>query len=150
MPNQQKGTNVTWLLVIIIFILAVGIIFLLWYFLVKSKQPTPQITPTQVSATTPAISPKTTPSSIKTTIPSANDAELLMTLCQEKNPGMTCEVTKVDGNYAYGTAGGSGGGAVWYAKKTGGDWTIVIPGVQDSPSCADTADFPKTIVPICQ
>lgn len=79
----------------------------------------------------------------------SNATTSLMSLCQTNNPGMTCEVTKVDGNYAYGSASGTGGGAVWYAKKVDDKWTIVIPGVQNDPPCAKTTDFPKTIVPVC-
>ncbi|MFA6492886.1 MAG: hypothetical protein WCV58_01990 [Patescibacteria group bacterium] len=141
MNQRKKGTIATWLLVTIILVfvlLFVGIGYFGWNHFKNNK--------TSVLAS---------PSSAVTSSPLAssakNDESLLISLCQKENnfPDITCEVIKIDGNYAYGSAGGTGGGAIWYAKKVDGTWTTIIKGTQDSPSCSETSDFPKTIVPTC-
>ncbi|MCL5407730.1 MAG: hypothetical protein M1429_04540 [Patescibacteria group bacterium] len=148
---HQKGTIATWLLVTIILVfllLLVGVGFFGWHYFKNNKTSvsvSPSPTSSIISEKSPTVTPKSSASSAE------NDKSLLASLCKKENnfPGITCEVTKIDGNYAYGSASGTGGGAIWYAKKVNGEWQMVIKGTQDSPSCSETSDFPKTIVPTC-
>lgn len=87
----------------------------------------------------------------------ADDNSALAKICQSAFKGYTglnCTVTKIDGNYATGTASDptAGAGANWYARKTSATWKLVGTdsyGFQDDPPCSDTVGFPKTIVPSC-
>jgi hypothetical protein len=60
-------------------------------------------------------------------------------------------VTQLQGNYAKGSAGGSGGGALWFAEKVGGSWKLVFIG-NGIIQCSDLTsfpDFPTTMIPEC-
>jgi len=92
---------------------------------------------------------KFTTATATTSTTSATDTAALAKLCQSSNPGLTCAVGTVSGNYATGTASDTSEGSHWYAKKVSDTWTMVQNGLQDDPSCTKTSDFPKTIVPTC-
>lgn len=63
----------------------------------------------------------------------------------------TYTVTQIQGIYAKGTAGSSGGGAQWFAAKVGGVWKLVFIG-NGTVQCSDLTnypDFPKAWIPDC-
>lgn len=97
-----------------------------------------------LSASTSTTS--TTTSNPESSTTSENSA--LLSVCQNKYPETTCTVSKIEGNYATGGTSSSGGGAIWYAQKQSGSWSIVTAS-QDAPSCSLTSTFPKSIVPEC-
>lgn len=98
------------------------------------------------AAKTTSSTTSTSSSSSGSTTVSENAA--VMSACQSEYPGSTCTVSKIDGNYATGSVGSDGGGAMWYAEKQNGTWVIVTAS-QDTPSCSLTSTFPKSIVPVC-
>jgi hypothetical protein len=63
----------------------------------------------------------------------------------------TYTVTQIQGNYARGTAGGTGGGAIWLAAKVNGVWKMVFigNGTVECSSLAPYPDFPKTMMSEC-
>ena len=64
---------------------------------------------------------------------------------------LTYTVSKVMGNYAQGGASAQGGGAMWFAAKLDGKWTLVWDG-NGVILCSDIAaypDFPVTMIPEC-
>lgn len=64
---------------------------------------------------------------------------------------LTYSISKVEGNYASGSVGGTGGGGMWFAAKVGNDWKIVSDG-NGSTDCADLKpypSFPTDMIPEC-
>jgi hypothetical protein len=63
---------------------------------------------------------------------------------------MTITVTKIEGDFAQGGAGGSGGGGMWFAAKVNGSWKLVWDG-NGTISCVpiNLYNFPNTLVPEC-
>lgn len=61
-----------------------------------------------------------------------------------------CSVTKVDGNFAKGGVGSSGGGIAWLATKIDNKWAVVQKS-QDSWSCEilEQYNFPKGFTKYC-
>lgn len=60
-------------------------------------------------------------------------------------------VSKIEGNYAQGGASASAGGAMWFAVKVNGDWTLVWDG-NGTISCTLTdkyPDFSTSMIPEC-
>lgn len=65
--------------------------------------------------------------------------------------GLNYSLNKIEGDYASGTVGGSGGGGMWFAAKVGGKWVIVWDG-NGSITCGDLSPypaFPSSIIPEC-
>jgi len=63
----------------------------------------------------------------------------------------TYTVSLIQGNYAKGMAGGSGGGAVWFAAKVNGTWKLVFIG-NGTVQCSQLVNypnFPNTMIPEC-
>lgn len=147
--GSKKGVIAPWLLIVIIIVLLGGGGYIIWHYFGAKSSTTVTTTP---AAPTSAkkVSPNPTAIPISTAPSTQNDTSLLINLCKTQNSqGITCEVEKIDGNFATGIASGIGGGAHWYAKKVNDEWAMIINGVQDDPPCSKTSDFPKTIVPTC-
>lgn len=64
---------------------------------------------------------------------------------------LTITVSKIDGDYAQGGAGGQGGGGMWFAAKQDGTWRLVWDGngTIDCDSFSLYPNFSKTILPEC-
>lgn len=116
------------------------------YFLGKSgvsiKVSVPTATPTPsgtLSSPTPKVGDET--SLIK--------AAILKRLGTDESQ-VNVTVSKIEGDYAKGSVGGSGGGGYFIAAKKAGEWLIVYDG-QANPSCAQIApyNFPIDMVPEC-
>lgn len=54
----------------------------------------------------------------------------------------TYTVSKIQGNYAKGSAGGQGGGAQWFAAKVNGTWKLVFIG-NGTVQCSDLTNYPN-------
>ena len=54
---------------------------------------------------------------------------------------LTYSLGKVEGNYASGSVGGTGGGGMWYAANVNGKWVIVWDG-NGTIMCSDLSAYP--------
>ena len=64
---------------------------------------------------------------------------------------LTFKVSKVEGDYASGSASASGGGGMWFAAKVNGKWTLVWDG-NGAILCKDLEpypNFPSDLIPEC-
>ncbi len=116
--------------------------FLAGYFLsqkynlkVEPKTVTPTVTPETTGTPTEAITPTTT----ITPSPKEEDLEVVIKqLLIEKYGGsandMTVTVSQRKGNYARGGVTEPGGGGMWLAVRTTGDWQLVFDG-NGAPDC---------------
>jgi len=93
-------------------------------------------------------------SSLKTLAAAANPNQDIidaLTLLLSTGPGSTVTVSKVEGNYAKGMVGGTGGGGLWFAAKVNGVWKLVWAG-NGVIFCSDLTAypaFPKDLIPDC-
>jgi hypothetical protein len=65
--------------------------------------------------------------------------------------GLNYSISKVEGDYASGMVGGTGGGGMWFAAKVKGSWVIVSDG-NGVILCSDLIpypSFPKDMIPEC-
>lgn len=105
---------------------------------------TPQ--PTSVSTSVPIATPIVDEKEI---LVAAVRAGLVSEHGQSAN-SMNITVSKIEGNFAQGSASEEGGGAMWLAAKVGAEWKLVWDG-NGTISCekTDPYDFPVSLVPEC-
>lgn len=116
-----------------------------------SPRPLQDIVPVTTEGTTP------TQTVLTTVTPSLDAQKALITdvldgLVAKHGPdarNMTITVTLIDGDYAKGTANATGGGGIWFAKKTGNAWSLVWDGNGIITCDAIPKDFPNTIITQC-
>lgn len=126
-----------------------------------SSKNTPAPTTAPVTVTPGITSPilTATPSSsisVSPTSETQSDRELIRAALFKKNnwpadDSITVKVSTNDGTYASGTAGGTGGGGYFFAKKVNGAWVIVADG-NGVITCAQLLpypDFPKNLISEC-
>lgn len=110
---------------------------------------TQNITPT----TSPVVTGSSTPTSTvdeTETIKAAMKAAIIAKRGQSASE-LTFSVSKIEGNYAKGGASAAGGGAMWFAAKVNGKWTLVWDG-NGVILCSDITaypDFPKDMISEC-
>lgn len=125
-----------------------------WYFLVKSKAPTPPPAGEPVSSPTPTVTIK--PTVTLTPTPTIDETSLIKQAVYKKTglDETKAEVTinKNTGKHATGNIKEyeAVGGAYWLAAKTSSGWVCVYDG-QSQPTCEQIApyNFPKDMVPEC-
>lgn len=64
---------------------------------------------------------------------------------------LTISVSKIEGEYAKGTASDEGGGGMWFAARLNGKWTLVWDG-NGIITCDDVSpfpEFPASMIPEC-
>lgn len=69
----------------------------------------------------------------------------------ESANSLTVKATEVQGDYAKGTASGTGGGGLWFAAKRNNNWKLIWDGngIIQCSDLTDYPDFPNTIIPQC-
>ncbi len=99
-------------------------------------------------ATTPTPSP--TPDNGKEVLAAAVK-EALIAKHGSAAASLNVTVSRVEGNYAGGTASDQGGGGGWFAAKTGTEWKLVWDGNGqiDCKNISGYPDFPKSMIPEC-
>ena len=123
------------------------------YKLVPQQNPvlvaTPTAEVTQELSPTAETTPSTTPDETATIV-AAVKAGLIAEHGQDA-ASMNVAVTQVEGEYAKGTAGGTGGGGIWFAAKTGDSWKLVWDGngMIECTSLTNYPNFPKDMIPEC-
>lgn len=154
----KKKFPVTWMLIIIIALLASFVIYLLFSARLKQEtSPTPT-TPTVQVTPTPEITPTLaiTPTPLATPTTAVDDTKLIKQAILNKL-GLTenqavVTISQNTGQYAKGGVKEveAVGGGYFLAAKVGGNWVIVYDG-QANPTCAQLApyNFPIDMVPEC-
>lgn len=147
--------------------IAFGIVLLLvgvgaGYYFSANYKVTPQVsapivTPTEAVTTTPVVNAVTS-TPIPTQVTTVDESAVLTSavhdgLIAEHGPdagSMNITVSKIQGNFAEGMAGGTGGGGMWFAAKVNGTWKLAWDG-NGTISCAqiNPYNFPNTLVPEC-
>lgn len=138
---------------IVILILAVGVAA---YFLGKnglSISVTTSSSPTPVATSvvsTPAPTPLASPIDENQILLNSMKDQLIT----EHGPNMAdaiFAVTKIQGDYADGTAGQSGGGGMWFAVKVNGSWKLVWDGngTIDCQTLVPFPNFPSSMISEC-
>jgi hypothetical protein len=110
-----------------------------------------------VPATTSEVSPQ--PSATESAVQTADENISIVSAVQaglvaEHGPdaaSMSVTISKVEGDYAKGMAGGTGGGGIWFAAKANGVWKLVWDG-NGIITCSDISAypaFPADMIPQC-
>ncbi len=96
--------------------------------------------PCQVTSPTPTVDETAV-------IQSAVKQQLVLEHGQSAN-SLTVSVTKVETNFARGTASEQGGGGIWLAMRVNGQWQLVFDGngIPDCNKLKTTDSFPSTIL----
>ena len=109
------------------------------------------VTPSPAAVTTTTASPSATQIADENiSIVSAVQAGLV----SEHGPdaqSLDVTISKVEGDYAKGMAGGPGGGGMWFAAKVNGNWILVWDG-NGTINCSDISPysaFPTDLIPQC-
>jgi hypothetical protein len=109
----------------------------------KCLRPFEEVCPTPAVTSTPAVDEQ------QTLIQAVRQA-----LIAKHGPdagSLTITVSKIQGDYASGGAGSSGGGGMWFAAKAGGVWQLVWDG-NGVILCTDLTsypNFPASLIPEC-
>lgn len=104
----------------------------------STPTPLPQVPGTPVNKT---ATPTTTPVDETAAVLTMVKASEVVRIGADANTE-TYTVTQIQGNYAKGTAGGTGGGAQWFAAKVGGVWKLVFIG-NGTVQCSDLTNYPN-------
>lgn len=134
--------------------------FLAGYFLSQRynlKVEPAMVTPTVTQATTITPEETTTVTTTITPSPKEEDLEVIIKQLLVEKYGssandMTVTVSQQKGNYARGGVTEPGGGAMWLAVRTMGDWQLVFDGngVPDCTMLKTTYSFPQDmLVGVC-
>lgn len=125
------------------------------FYLGQTYKPVPatSTTPTTQTQTQVTEAPVTTQAPVaddKTAVIAMVKASEVARVGQDANSS-TYTVTQLNGIYTRGTAGGTGGGAIWLAAKVNGVWKMVFigNGTVECSSLAPYPDFPKTMMSEC-
>jgi len=146
------------ILVICIVLLLLGVTG--GYYFASNYKVTPQvaspvITPPVVTGVTSTLIPTQVVTAVPTTdekaaIIAAVKASEVARIGADAN-NSTYTVTQIQGSFAKGSAGSSGGGAQWFAAKVAGVWKLVFIG-NGTVQCSDLTnypDYPKAWIPEC-
>jgi hypothetical protein len=145
----MKNGGISLLTLILISVIAAGG----YYILIYQPQKSPVPADLTIQQITPSANPSVMPSATvdeTETIKSAVKSAIVAKRGVSANE-LTYTVSEIIGNYARGGASAQGGGAMWFAAKLNGTWTLVWDG-NGVILCTDIAgypDFPKTMIPEC-
>lgn len=115
------------------------------------------VSPKSVSVVLPEESPSVEPEATPQNTPVSNESLALIiksALVKEhgsSSANLKVSVSKIEGDYAKGTANDSGGGGVWFAAKEDGFWTLAWDG-NGVITCDDISPFPgfpSDLIPEC-
>lgn len=130
------------------------------YKVVPAGEATPTVPSVTVEVTqvvTPPI--PVTKAPIPTQVPTIDDAAAVVAMVKASEVARVgadannsdYTLSQIQGIYAKGMAGSSGGGAQWFAEKVGGVWKLVFIG-NGTIQCSDLTnyqDYPKAWIPEC-